>query len=95
MVQAFTCGTGENIGVHEGARESGLSADSSPFVEALLFTYTPDNFLSYYPMIPYSKGASVWGMLEAFWDSAGPDAFRVICLTYFIYTSDRPLQNTP
>ena len=68
---------GENIGVHEGPRENGLMTDASPYIEALLFTYTPNNFLSYYPAIPYSKGASVWGMLEAFWDAAGPDAFQV------------------
>ena len=68
--------------MHEGARESGLATDASRFIEPLLFAYTPDNFLSYYPMIPYSKGASVWAMLEAFWDSAGPDAFRVICRAF-------------
>ena len=68
---------GENIGVHEGPRETALQADVSPNIEALLFSYTPDNFLSYFPYIPYSKGASVWNMLEAYWDTAGPDAFRV------------------
>ena len=68
---------GENIGVHEGPRQNALTTDSSPYIEALLFDYTPDNFLSYFPAIPYSKGASVWNMLEAYWDTAGPDAFQV------------------
>ena len=67
---------GENIGVHEGPRSHSLGVDATPFVEPLLSANTP-GFLSYHPEIPYSKGASLWHMLEAFWDSAGQDAFRV------------------
>lgn len=72
----FVVLAGENIGVHEGPRSHSLGVDATPFVEPLLSANTP-GFLSYHPEIPYSKGASLWHMLEAFWESAGQDAFRV------------------
>jgi len=53
-----------------------MGVDATPFVEPLL-TSRALTFLSYHAEIPYSKGASLWHMLEAFWDSAGQDAFRV------------------
>lgn len=67
---------GENVGVHEGPRSHAMGVDATPFVEPLL-TSRALSFLSYHAEIPYSKGASLWHMLEAFWDSAGQDAFRV------------------
>ncbi len=67
---------GENVGVHEGPRSHAMGVNATPFVEPLL-TSRALSFLSYHPEIPYSKGASLWHMLEAFWDSAGQDAFRV------------------
>lgn len=62
--------------MHEGPRSHAMGVDATPFVEPLL-TSRALSFLSYHPEIPYSKGASLWHMLEAFWDSAGQDAFRV------------------
>lgn len=67
---------GENVGVHEGPRSHAMGVDATPFVEPLLMSRAL-SFLSYHPEIPYSKGASLRHMLEAFWDSAGQDAFRV------------------
>ena len=58
--------------------------DASPYVEPLLSSLTP-GFLAYYPRIPYSKGAAVWHMLEAYFNSAGEDVFRVMlsCMSPF------------
>ncbi|KAL0033662.1 hypothetical protein WJX79_010747 [Trebouxia sp. C0005] len=75
LFQRATTPHGENVGVHEGPRSHAMGVDASPFVEPL-FTSRALSFLSYHPEIPYSKGASLWHMLEAFWDSAGQDAFR-------------------
>ena len=53
-----------------------MGSDATPYVEPLLSPDTP-GFLSYHGEIPYAKGASLWHMLEAFWDAAGQEAFRV------------------
>ena len=76
LVFRYVSAVGENVGVHEGPRSHAMGVDATPFVEPLL-TSRALSFLSYHPEIPYSKGASLWHMLEAFWDSAGQDAFRV------------------
>ncbi len=75
----YCCTAGEKVGVHEGPRSHAMGVDATPFVEPLWASDTP-GFLSYHSEIPYSKGASLWHMLEAFWDAAGQDAFRV-CTT--------------
>ncbi|KAL0039225.1 hypothetical protein WJX77_012027 [Trebouxia sp. C0004] len=75
LFQRATTPHGENVGVHEGPRSHAMGVDATPFVEPLL-TFRALSFLSYHPELPYSKGASLWRMLEAFWDSAGQDAFR-------------------
>ena len=76
LVFRYVSAVGENVGVHEGPRSHAMGVDATPFVEPLL-TSRALSFLSYHPEIPYSKGASLWHMLEAFWDSASQDAFRV------------------
>ena len=68
---------GEATGVHEGPRAHAMATDGTPFVQPLLSTGTP-GFLSYHSEIPYSKGASLMVMLEAYWQSVGEDAFRVM-----------------
>lgn len=61
--------------MHEGPRAHAMGADGTPLVKPLLST--DPGFLHYHPEIPYSKAASVLGMLETFWSSAGKDAFQV------------------
>lgn len=70
--------SGENIGNHEGPRETALQMDASPYVEPLLSELTP-GLLGYYPRVPYSKGAAVLQMLEGYFNSAHKDTFRVSC----------------
>lgn len=69
-----SCVTGEKVGIHEGPRTLAMGSDGTPMLEPLLSPGTPG---PYHGEVVYSKGASLWHMLEAYWDALRQDAFRV------------------
>ena len=68
-------GAGELLGVHEGPRSRALESDALPPVQSL--QRQPGDGLREDSVIPYSKGAAFFAMLEALWDQQLPGSFQV------------------
>ena len=66
---------GEAIGIHEGIRQTALLADQEPLTAPLVTT--PDSTLERSSEILYSKGASVFMMLQSFLDATQSGIFQV------------------